>query len=171
MQKHFHCLVIVAGIFCTVPTSLADSSALAPRTAIQADYDHIYTAAHHKDMSRAVRYFTTDFMGEDLVNTSDKSTRPPISLDQLHQMAADYEEGSQTISGYAVIKRLAISGNQATATVVHHVIIVSTLDPDTRKRFHGIFDATTQDTWVKGPQGWLMQRGRGISLRVKRSYS
>jgi len=164
-------MVVIASILGMVPATLAEPSPLAPRAAIQANYDYIYTAARHKDMSRAVRYFTTDFMGEDLVNTSDKKIRPPMSLDQLHQMAADYEEASQTIRGYAVIKRLVISGSQATATVVHHVVVVSTPNPQTGKRFHGIFDATTQDTWIQGPQGWLMQRGRGLSLRVERHES
>ena len=170
MQKHFHCLVIVAGIFCTVPTSLADSSSLVPRTAIQADYNHIYTAARHKDLSSAMRYFSTDFMSEDAVNTPGNKT-PSMNLAQLRQVAADYAGASQSIRGYAVVQRLIISGNQATATVVHHVIIVGTPDTKTGKRFHYVFNTTTQDIWIQGSQGWRMQRGRGLSLRVERHES
>lgn len=170
MQKHYGYLVITASILGMVPTTLADPGALTPRAALQANYDRIYSAARHKDLSNAARYFSVDFLSEDAVNVPGDKT-PPMDLAQLHQMASDYEEASQTIAGHAIIQRLFRSGNQVTVTVVHHVVVVGKLDPDAGKHFHGVFDATTQDTWKLGPQGWLMQRGCGISLRVKRYYS
>lgn len=167
MQKRFGYLAALAGVICTVPTSLADPSSLAPRVAIQADYDRIYFDVRHKDLSSAVRYFAADFMSEDAVNTPGNRT-PSMDLTQMRQLASDYSQSNQTITGHAVVQKVIISGSRATATVLHHVMMVGTPDPKTGKRFHGIFDATTQDTWVNGPQGWQMQRGRGLSLRVER---
>ncbi|MGI4791801.1 MAG: hypothetical protein ACRYFS_23510 [Janthinobacterium lividum] len=170
MQTRFAVLIIFAGMLGMVPTSLADPGTLAPRAAIQANYDCIYSAARHKDLSRAVRYFSADFRGEDRINTPANKT-PMMDLAQFRQLAADYSQSAQFITGHAVIQRLVLNGNEATATIVHHVIVLGTPDPRTGKCLHCVFDATTQDTWKQEPEGWTMQQGRGISLKVQRHDS
>lgn len=167
MQRRFLCLAVTLSVFCTSSVSLADTLPLAPRAAIQAAYDHLYSLARHKDLTGAVRYFATDFRSEDRTNPLGSKT-PPMNLVQLRQVAADYAGACQSVSGHATVQRLVVTGSQATATVVHHVVVVGMPDARTGKRFHGVFDATTQDTWKLGPQGWQMERGCGFSLKVKR---
>ena len=164
MQKRSAWLFGIAGFLGMTPASLADPGILAPQAAIQANYDHIYSAACRHDLSLSTRYFVADFRGEDAVNTVGNRT-PPIDLAQLRQVATDYSSASQKITGRAVIQRLVLSGNQATATVLHHVILVGASDSKTGRHRRCVFDATTQDRWLLQPQGWVMQSGRGISLR------
>ena len=164
MQKRFCCLAVLATVLSTAPISLADASLIAPRAAIQANYDHIYNDVRHKNLSGAMRYFATDFMSEDAINTPSNKT-PPMDLAQFQRVASDYAGASQSITGYAVIQQFSLRGNQVTVTVAHHVFIVTVPNPKTGRRSRGEFAATTQDTWIKRSQGWLMERGRGLSLR------
>ena len=48
----------------------------------------------------------------------------------------------------------------------NHVVMTAIVEHG--HHWRGVFDGVTQDTWVRGQQGWLMQRGRGLSLRVTR---
>lgn len=73
MQKRFCCLAVIATVLSIAPISLADASLIAPKAAIQADYDHIYYDVRHKNLTRAARYFAADFTGEDAVTPPQQS--------------------------------------------------------------------------------------------------
>lgn len=158
---------LAIGFACFAPTVVADSSATSPRAALQADYDTLYADARHKNVSAGLRYFAHDFVGEDHVNRPE--TGKPLDWAAIRQIATEYTAVSQSITGWAVITALTIKGSEATATVRHHVVLAGFKGH--RHRWRVVYDAVTQDTWTRGPQGWLMQRGRALSLQVQRHES
>ena len=163
MRKPSLLTALAIGFACSAPTSLADASSVSPRSALQANYDSLYADARHKDVANGLRYFAHDFVGEDDVSRPEMGK--PVDWAAIRQIATEYTASSQSIRGQAVITALTVKGSEATATVRHHAVIAAL---DGKHHWRGVFDAVTQDTWVHGPQGWLMQRGRALSLQVQR---
>ncbi len=130
----------------TVRIALADKRA---ERQIRAEYDKTVLYTRKKNVEGLLRQMTPDFLY--------KTKRGEILNKQVVEamMRAQYAQIQSVDKRTTRIQKMEIKGNTARVTTKEEMV-VTIVDP--QGKTHKVASkATTQDTWVKTPQGWKVK--------------
>ena len=133
--------------------ALADAQSDA-RTQIQSLYDQESAASMKKDVKRIFAHYSPQYTQTDTKGTVHKLKEFQAKLPQM--LAA-----LTNIKDKVVIGKITLNGNYAVATVTE-TSQATFQNSGTRKPSLLKVVETSEDTWVKGPKGWMKRSARSL---------
>ena len=155
-------IISVVGVSCTrpsrpfVPASLtaAEKSCY---NAINAAHTQEEEAVARKDIDGALAECSPDYVATSPDGREANYVQTRQSMIALSQTTSDMRETN-------AIQGLRLTGDTAVVMVKNHVEATFTFtNPLTGKPMTRAQDHTDRETWVKGPQGWLLTRSEVVS--------
>ena len=155
-------IISVVGVSCTRPSHPFDPARLTAAEkscydAINAAHTQEEQAVARKDIDGAMAECSPDYVGTAPDGRTANYAQCRQSMIALFQMSSENKETN-------AIQDLRLTGDTAVVMVKNHVeATLSFPDPMTGKPMTRMQDHLDQETWVKGPQGWLVTRSDTIS--------
>ena len=145
--------VIGSVTIATIQPAFADNSAV--RSTIQRNYNQINSAFIRQDLNGATAYFTSDF---ESINA--KGERESLSEFKEKYNSLFKRFNIKLTSSKTTIKSISVKPGSA------NVAISQRTEGKVAGSFKIIISQTSNDTWVKTPEGWRLQTGKILTSKA-----
>src|SRR5262249_12712192 len=142
----------------TTNGSATPGGANGTRRELEAGYARASDAMKRKNVRPLIEMTTPDF-SQQLLNGQ------TIPRDRLETTFAEWSAMVKSVDDYSVkIDAINVDGDKAVALTTS--TIATTFNDPGGATHRGVSTASTRDTWIRTPNGWLMDRSENLSERT-----